>query len=72
MHIRYQNWSDTLEAAGKCNSHCVGQNTKEGLRDEITCPCLGYVTTHPLRVGVYITFEPPLPSHDGERTKYIQ
>ena len=32
------------KAAGKCNSHCVGQNTKEGLGDEVTCPCLGYLS----------------------------
>jgi hypothetical protein len=40
----YQKWSDTLQAAGKCNSHCVEKDDASKLGDEMTCPCLSYLS----------------------------
>jgi hypothetical protein len=39
----YQNWSDTLQKAGKCNSHCI-ENEDSKLGDEMSCPCLSYLS----------------------------
>ena len=36
-YLVWQNWSDTAQTAGKCNSHCAA-----GM--EAHCPCLNYLT----------------------------